>query len=76
MRGHLEHARRPATPRAAGRPPVLSEAVVERVRREYAGGLTLGEIARGLTAGEIPTAHNGRRWWPSTVRAILLRISS
>jgi hypothetical protein len=34
---------------------------------------SLGEIANGLTANGVPTAHGGRRWWPSTVRAVALR---
>jgi hypothetical protein len=26
-----------------------------------------------LTDEGVPTAHGGRQWWPSSVRAILLR---
>ena len=33
----------------------------------------LSEIARALTAEGVPTAHGGRKWWPSTVRAVLVR---
>jgi hypothetical protein len=33
----------------------------------------LGQIARGVDADQLPTALGGRRWWPSSVRAILLR---
>jgi len=73
---HLEPGRLPAAPRPAGRPPSLPEPVVDRVRRENARGRTLGEIARGLTADGVSTAHGGRRWWPSTVRAVLLRASA
>lgn len=68
---HLQPGRSPVTPRAAGRPPSLPDALVERVRREHAAGHSLGEIARTLTAEGVATAHGGRRWWPSTVRAIL-----
>jgi hypothetical protein len=57
----------------AGRPPALPETIVDRVRLDYARGRTFGEIARALTAEGVPTAHGGRRWWPSTVRAVLLR---
>jgi hypothetical protein len=57
-------------------PPSLPNAVVDRVRLEHARGRSLGEIARGLTADAVPTAHGGRRWWPSTVRALLLRTSA
>lgn len=75
LREHLERGCRPATVRRpAGRPPALPEEVVDRVRLEYARGRSLGEIARGLTADDVPTAHGGR-WWPSTVRAVLLRAS-
>ena len=70
---NLEAGRPRPAPRSAGRPPALSVAVVDRVRLEYARGRTLGEIADSLTADEIATAHGGRRWWPSTVRAVLLR---
>ncbi len=70
---HLESGRPAAAPRPAGRPPSLPEAVVNRVRLENAHGRSLGEIARALTADGVPTAHGGRRWWPSTVRAVFLR---
>jgi Recombinase len=73
---HLVLARPQATSRPAGRPPSLPQHVVERVQLEYAEGRGLAEIARGLTADDKPTAHGGRRWWPSTVRAVLLRASS
>jgi hypothetical protein len=73
LREYLEPARPAAAPRPAGRPPSLPQHVVDRIRLENAGGQTLGEIARGLTADGVPTAHRGRRWWPSTVRAVLLR---
>ena len=76
LREHRDHARRAATRRRAGRPPTLPKTVLERIRLEYAQGRSLGEIARGLTADGVPTAHGGRRWWPSTVRALLLRTSA
>jgi len=75
LREHLESGRAPAYPRPAGRPPSVPESVVDRVRLEYARGRSLGEIARDLTTDGVPTAQGGRRWWPSTVRAVLLRIS-
>ena len=37
-------------------------------RRQRAWG-----IARELNADQVPTAHNGAQWWPSTVRAVLRR---
>lgn len=59
--------------RRAGRRPSVPAQVVERIQREHAQGNSLAEIARGLTADGIPTAHGGRRWWRSTVRAVLRR---
>jgi hypothetical protein len=76
LREHRDPARPAATRRRAGRPPTLPKPFVERVRLEYAQGRSMGEIARGLTADGVPTAHGGRRWWPSTVRALLLRTSA
>lgn len=64
--------RRPARP---GRKPGLEPELVARIRSEYAGGRTLGEIARGLNADGVRTAQGGRQWWPSTVRAVLVRSS-
>jgi len=73
MAEHREVRRPRAAPRSARRPPVLPEVVAARIRLEHAGGRTLGEIARGLNAGGVPTAHGARRWWPSSVRSILVR---
>jgi hypothetical protein len=72
-----DERRRAATrargPAIVGRPPRVAEEVVERIRAERAAGKTLRRIADDLTADRMPTAHGGRRWWPSTVRAVLLR---
>ena len=59
--------------RPTGRPAALAPDVVRRIRAERAAGKSLGQIARGLNSSGIPTAHGGRQWWPSTVRAVLLR---
>jgi hypothetical protein len=75
LRSHLAPARGRPVRRPAGRPPTLPRSVVERIRLEYAGGRSLAEIARALTAEGVPTAHGGRKWWPSTVRAVLVRSS-
>jgi hypothetical protein len=56
-----------------GRKSGLDRELVARIRSEYASGRTLGEIARQLNARDVPTAQAGRRWWPSTVRAVLVR---
>jgi hypothetical protein len=70
---HMKPARPRPAPRPAGRPPTLPTSTVDRILREYATGKTLGEIARSLTTDRVPTAHSGRQWWPSTVRAVLAR---
>ena len=58
---------------SSGRRSALAPEVVARIRREHARGATLGEIARGLNHDGIPTGQGGRQWWPSTVRAVLVR---
>ncbi len=76
IKEHTEAARPRAAARPAGRPAVLPRAIVDRIRREHASGRSFGEIARGLTADGIPTAHGGRGWWASTIRAVLARAKS
>ena len=75
LRSHREPARGRPARRSAGRPATLPRSVVERIRLEYARGRALAEIARALTSEGVPTAHGGLRWWPSTVRAALVRSS-
>ena len=58
-----------------GRKPVLDPKILTRIRNQYASGRTLGEIARQLNTEGVPTAQGGRQWWPSTVRAVLVRSS-
>jgi Recombinase len=73
LRKHLQPPREPGERGAAGRPASLPRRVVERIRLEYARGRGLAEIARALNEEGVPTAHGGRQWWPSTVRAVLVR---
>lgn len=54
-----------------GRKSTLPADVAARIRREHARGDSLAEIARRLNRDGIPTAQNGRQWWPSTVRVVL-----
>lgn len=68
-----EH-RRPSRP--PGRPAGAAPDVVERIHVKWAAGTSLAQIARDLNATGIPTVHGGRQWWPSTVRAILLRFNA
>jgi hypothetical protein len=73
IREHLEPARGRTERRPAGRPPTLPRDIVERIRLDQARGRSLGDIARTLNSEGVPTAHGGRRWWPSTVRSVLRR---
>jgi hypothetical protein len=63
--------RRPPSHR--GRKTVVPAEIVARVRDERARGDSLGKIARQLNADGVQTAHGGHEWWPSTVRAVLVR---
>lgn len=70
--------RRPArervrSSRPTGRSKSLAPAVVEHIRGERAAGKSFAQIARDLNASGTPTAHGGRQWWPSTIRAVLTR---
>lgn len=75
LREHIEPGRPHPPPRPAGRPPSLPESVVARIQRDHARGRSLAEIARTLTDDGVATAHSGRRWWPSAVRAVLRRVA-
>lgn len=65
-RGRAQSAR-------VGRPRVVADELVLRIRKEHADGKSLRQIARDLNASQTPTAHGGTQWWPSTVRAVLVR---
>lgn len=54
-----------------GRPRQLPTEVVERIVSERDQGKTLSAIANSLTDEHVPTAQGGKRWYPSTVRAVL-----
>lgn len=54
-----------------GRPRTLPDKVRERISAQRASGLSLAKIADDLNAEGIPTAHGGRAWHASTVRAVL-----
>ena len=55
-----------------GRPATLDPAVVDRIRDAHDGGAGWSAIASDLNADRVPTAHGGARWYPSTVRAVVL----
>ena len=54
-----------------GRPRVLDAAVLDRIEAFRKSGLSLQAIADELNRAGVPTAHNGRRWYASTVRSVL-----
>ena len=56
-----------------GRPVSLPNEINERIRAERSSGATLAAIADGLNLDGISTAHGGRQWWPSAVRAVVNR---
>jgi Recombinase len=68
-----ESRARPKQVVPSGRRSAVPPDVVDRIRRQRAGGASLAEIARRLNRDGIPTGQGGRQWWPSTVRAVLLR---
>jgi DNA invertase Pin-like site-specific DNA recombinase len=54
-----------------GRPRLLPSKVRTRIKRRRKSGASLSAIAEELNRDRVPTAQGGRRWYPSTVRAIL-----
>lgn len=54
-----------------GRPRVLPDDVRRRIIAERQEKRTLRTIAAALNDDGVPTAHGGRRWYPSTVRQVL-----
>jgi hypothetical protein len=69
--------RRTARPRlepaARGRKPAVPSEIARSIHHERSEGKSLRQIAASLNADRIPTAHAGRCWWASTVRAVLAR---
>ncbi len=55
-----------------GRPSVLPAQVVSRIVAEHEAGAGWSAIARGLNEDRTETAHGGSRWYPSTVRAVVV----
>jgi hypothetical protein len=73
----VRERRRSARPRLAparrGRKSAVPPEISKRIQDERYAGRSLRQIADCLNADNVPTAHGGERWWPSTVRAVLLR---
>jgi DNA invertase Pin-like site-specific DNA recombinase len=55
-----------------GRRPALGPELVSELTRAYEGGAGWTAIARDLNDRGVPTAQGGKRWYPSTVRAVVL----
>ena len=55
-----------------GRPRTMSDEVVGRIVAERERGLSLPAIANLLNAEKVPTAQDGAKWYPSTVRKVLV----
>jgi hypothetical protein len=58
-------------PATRGRKPAVPPEITKRISEERAAGRSFRQIAENLNTDGIPTAHAGKRWWPSTVRAIV-----
>ena len=55
-----------------GRRSTLPPAVRRRIQQARAEGLSLPKIAEQLNAEGVPTGQGGRRWYPSSVRPVLV----
>lgn len=55
-----------------GRPVTTPEDVWKRMESMRANGLGWTAIAQALNGDGVPTAQGGRRWYPSTVRAMFI----
>jgi len=62
-------------PAPPGRKRALPPEVVARIRAEHGQGKSIRRIAQDLNADQVRTSQGGRQWWPSTVRAVLVRPS-
>jgi len=54
-----------------GRPRTLDEGVRARIVAMQEAGESLSGIARTLNEEGVPTAQGGKKWYPSTVRAVV-----
>lgn len=58
-----------------GRPVTLSSELVSEIVALRSSGKTLQAIADHLNANEVPNAHKGLKWYPSTIKNTLERVS-
>lgn len=54
-----------------GRPTVTSPETLSLIQSLRSEGQSFGRIARKLNEDGVPTSHGGKRWYPSTVSAML-----
>lgn len=66
-------ARAQLEPATRGRKPAVPDEIAKRIHDERSAGMSLRHIAANLNADRVVTAHGGSQWWPSTVRAVLVR---
>jgi DNA invertase Pin-like site-specific DNA recombinase len=57
-----------------GRRRQTPDSVVRRIVRERKKGKSLAAIADGLNRDGVPTSQGGKKWYPATVRAVLLSV--
>jgi DNA invertase Pin-like site-specific DNA recombinase len=55
-----------------GRPNVLDPEIAAEIVAAHDAGAGWSQIARVLNDRGVPTAHGGSKWYPSTVRAVVL----
>jgi DNA invertase Pin-like site-specific DNA recombinase len=55
-----------------GRPRTMTNDVRQRIVSAHTSGSSFSQIARELTAEGVPTSQGGAKWYPSTVRAVVL----
>ncbi len=55
-----------------GRPPTLSAVLRKRILSMRQSGMTLQAISLVLNKEQVPTSQGGTKWWPATVRSIVL----
>jgi DNA invertase Pin-like site-specific DNA recombinase len=58
-----------------GRPVTLPLEVTNEIKELRASGKTLQAIADYLNAKKVPNAHKGSKWYPSTIKNTLGRVS-
>mgnify|MGYP003373670271 CR=1 FL=1 len=55
-----------------GRARVMPDEIRARILEAHAAGQSLNGIARDLNDQGVPTAHGGAKWYPGTVRRVVL----